>query len=548
MPAGTMSDDKMQRVVSLCKRRGFVFQSSEIYGGLKSAYDYGPLGVELKRNLMNEWWRRVVHEREDVVGIDASIIMHPKVWAASGHLSGFSDPLVDDLLSKERFRADKAPRPQLGDELPLSCPDKKLAESYRDQIQERFAVSLRRDGKVLKGLRVIDAQTVGFFEEGADEPAATFPYRGYVSPLLGSPFLSDERQFNLMFRTQLGAVDALDRIARLASEASDRSSRALREGIESIIAESAVYLRPETAQAMFVQFANVQQTMSMKVPFGIAQMGKSFRNEITVEHFIFRSVEFEQMELEFFVEPGTQAEWLEYWRNERLEWWKSYANEPACFRTRDHEPDELAHYADRTYDIEYDYPWGWDELEGVASRTNYDLSKHQEHSGSKLSYFDPNREDPETGKMGWRYLPYVIEPAAGATRGVLVYLLDAYREETVTDAKGKESTRTVLKLHPRLAPIKTAVLPLVKKEGMPEIAREVVADFFKAGINARYDEQHAIGKRYRRHDEAGTPFCITIDGQTKTDSTVTLRDRDTMEQQRIPAAEAVEVVRRRLAQ
>ncbi|MEL6546278.1 MAG: hypothetical protein AAFQ82_16740, partial [Myxococcota bacterium] len=290
-----MSDDLMQKVVSLCKRRGFVFQSSEIYGGLKSAYDYGPLGVELKRNLMNEWWRRTVHEREDVVGIDASIIMHPKVWQASGHLSGFSDPLVDDLVSKERFRADKAPRPEAGAELPITCPDKAHAETYRDAIEERFGVKLRKKGKVLEGLRVIDENTVGFFEDGSDEASATFPYRGYVSPLLGSPFLSDERQFNLMFRTQMGAVDALDRIARFAETASGKSAKELKEGIDSIIKESAVYLRPETAQAMFVQFNNVQQTMSMKVPFGIAQMGKSFRNEITVEHFIFRSVEFEQM-------------------------------------------------------------------------------------------------------------------------------------------------------------------------------------------------------------------------------------------------------------
>ncbi|MEO1170805.1 MAG: glycine--tRNA ligase [Myxococcota bacterium] len=537
----------MQKVVSLCKRRGFVFQSSEIYGGLKSAYDYGPLGVELKRNLMNEWWRRTVHEREDVVGIDASIIMHPKVWAASGHLSGFADPLVDDLVSKERFRADKAPRPEPGSELPITCPDKKLAETYRDAIEERFGVRLRKEGKVLKGLKVIDEASVGFFEEEGAEPAKTFPYRGYVSPLLGSPFLSDERQFNLMFRTQMGAVDVLDRLARFSAESSNASAKELREGIESIIKESAVYLRPETAQAMFVQFNNVQQTMSMKVPFGIAQMGKSFRNEITVEHFIFRSVEFEQMELEYFCEPGTQLEWLEYWRTQRLDWWRSYANEPDKFRTREHDAGELAHYADKTYDIEYDYPWGWDELEGVASRTNYDLSKHQEHSGTKLGYFDQQKTDPETGKNGWRYLPYVVEPAAGATRGVLVYLLDAYREETVPDAKGGESTRTVLKLHPKLAPIKAAVLPLVKKDGMPEAARKVVDQFFKAGISARFDEQHAIGKRYRRHDEAGTPYCITVDGQTLTDQTVTIRDRDTMEQTRIPADEAVAVVRKRLS-
>jgi len=297
---------------------------------------------------------------------------------------------------------------------------------------------------------------------------------------------------------------------------------------------------------MFVQFLNVQTTASMKVPFGIAQMGKSFRNEVTVEHFIFRSCEFEQMEMEFFVEPGTQGKWLDYWLAERLGWWKSFLNHPEKLRSRAHEEAELAHYADRCYDIEYEYPWGWGELEGVASRTDYDLKKHQEHSGAKLSYFDQQKPDPATGKNGWRYVPYVIEPAAGATRGVLVYLLDAYHEEVVPDAKGEEATRVTLRLHPRLAPIKVAVLPLVKKDGMPEAARALVQRFFRAGINARYDEQHAIGKRYRRHDEAGTPYCLTIDGDTLKDGTVTIRDRDTMRQERIAADRALEVVETRI--
>ena len=536
----------MDKIVSLCKQRGFIFQSSEIYGGLKSAYDYGPLGVELKRNIMNEWWRSMVHEREDVTGIDASIVMHPKVWHASGHLAGFSDPLVDCLISKERFRADKAPQPKVGEELPISCVDKGQAKAYQEAIKKRFEIELRRNGKTLEGLRVIDEKTFGFFEADSDVSATTFPYAGYVGPTFGCPFLSEERQFNLMFRTQLGPVDVLNRISKFMENNREADSKAIREGIDSIVKESAVYLRPETAQAMFVQFLNCQQSMSMKVPFGIAQMGKSFRNEITTEHFIFRSCEFEQMEMEFFVEPGTQHEWLDYWRDKRLEWWKSYANHPEKFIYRKHDADELAHYADACYDIEYEYPWGYDELEGVASRTDYDLKKHAEHSGAKLSYFDQQKEDPKTGKMGWRYTPYVIEPAAGATRGLLVYLLDAYHEETVKDAKGNDSTRVVMKLHPRLAPIKAAILPLVKKEGLPEIAREIVADFFKAGINVKYDENHAIGKRYRRHDEAGTPYCITVDGQTKEDGTVTIRDRDTMAQERIPAKEALRIVQERL--
>lgn len=542
-----VENDKMEKVISLSKQRGFVFQSSEIYGGLKSAYDYGPLGVELKRNLMNEWWRSMVHEREDVIGIDASIIMHSKVWQASGHLAGFSDPLVDCLISKERFRADKAPRPTSGDELPITCTDKGQAKTYLETIQKRYKIELRRNGKVLEGLRVIDENNFGLFNNGENKPSATFPYSGYVSPTFGSPFLSDERQFNLMFRSQIGPVDVLGDISAFINENKDLDGKEIREGIEKIVKKSAVYLRPETAQAMFVQFQNCQQSMSMKIPFGIAQMGKSFRNEVTVEHFIFRSCEFEQMEMEFFVEPGTQKKWLEYWRDIRMDWWKSLANDPDKFRYRTHEKDELAHYADACYDIEYEYPWGFDELEGVASRTDYDLKKHTKHSGTKLSYFDQQKEDPETGKNGWRYTPFVIEPAAGATRGLLVYLLDAYHEETVPDAEGNESSRVVMKLHPKLAPIKAAVFPLVKKEGLPEIARDIVSDFFKAGINARYDEQHSIGKRYRRHDEAGTPYCLTIDGQTKEDGTVTIRDRDTMEQERIPSEKVVATVREKLS-
>lgn len=496
----------MQQVVSLAKRRGFIFQSSEIYGGLKSAYDYGPLGTELKRNLMNAWWRQMVTAREDVVGLDASIVMHPKVWQASGHLSGFSDPLVDCLNCRERFRADKAPTAASGAEVVYLAGGKKGGQ--------------KKSGKV----------------------AAC----GYVCPVCGGTELSDERQFNLMFRTALGPVDPMGQVAAYLEKNPGLTGVPLREALARIINDSAVYLRPETAQAMFVQFMNVQQSMSMKVPFGIAQMGKSFRNEITVEHYIFRSCEFEQMEMEFFVEPGTQAHWLEYWREKRLAWWQKYARDKTKFRVRTHEPDELAHYADACYDIEYAYPWGFGELEGVASRTDYDLKKHQEHSGVKLSYFDPQKPDPETGKMGWRYTPYVIEPAAGATRGVLVYLLDAYDEEEVKDANGVVQTRTVLRLHPTLAPIKVAILPLVKKDGLPEIGRLLREAFYKEGIAAQYDEQHAIGKRYRRHDEVGTPFCITVDGQSREDKTVTLRERDTMAQTRISIAQAVELIKEKL--
>jgi len=469
---GTEELPLMQKIAALCKRRGFVFQSSEIYGGLKSAYDYGPLGVELKRNVLGEWWRKVVHEREDVVGLDASVIMSPRVWEASGHVSGFSDPLVDCKICKARFRADKAPQVEPGSEV-----------EYRSQ------------GKTVKA-------------------AAE---RGYVCPECGSPELSEERAFNLMFRTNLGPVESDD---------------------------STVYLRPETAQAMFVNFLNVQQTYRLRLPFGIAQQGKSFRNEITVEHFIFRSCEFEQMEMEYFCEPETVDHWFEYWKDERLRWYTDLGVRQENIRARAHEKDELAHYAAACYDIEYNYPWGWDELEGVANRTDYDLRKHQQASGKKLTYFDPQMQNPETGKPGLHFLPYVIEPAAGATRSVLMFLLDAYDEEPPSEAR-KEG-RVVLRLHPRLAPIKVAVLPLVKKdEWLTGKARELVKHFWAGSVNAFYDEKDAIGRRYARQDEAGTPFCLTIDGETKDDDTVTIRYRDDMRQERIKVDEAVEIVNRK---
>jgi glycyl-tRNA synthetase len=470
---GTEDLPLMQKITALCKRRGFVFQSSEIYGGLKSAYDYGPLGVELKRNLMNDWWRRMVHEREDVVGIDASIIMSPRVWEASGHVAGFSDPLVDCKLCKARFRADKAPAVVPGGE-----------------------VEYRAHGRTLKAVAT----------------------RAYVCPECGSPELSEERAFNLMFRTNLGPVES---------------------------AENTVYLRPETAQAMFVNFLNVQQTYRLRLPFGIAQQGKSFRNEITVEHFIFRSCEFEQMELEFFCEPETSDHWLDYWKNERFDWYLSLGANPDKLRLRAHAPDELAHYARGCYDVEYEYPWGWDELEGIANRTDYDLRQHQEASGKKLTYFDPQKVDPATGRPGMHFLPHVIEPAAGATRSVLMFLLDAYDEEPPSE--GRAEGRVVLRLHPRLAPIKVAVFPLVKKdEWLTAKSREIVKEFWRGSVNAFYDEKDAIGRRYARQDEAGTPFCITVDGQTKDDDTVTLRFRDDMRQERIPVAEAVDIVVRKL--
>jgi glycyl-tRNA synthetase len=492
-------NDLISKIVSLAKRRGFIFQSSEIYGGLKSAYDYGPLGVELKRNISQAWWRTMVHQRDDIVGLDASIMMHPNVWKASGHLAGFSDPLVDCMNCKERFRADKAPKKEPGSQV-----------AYRK--------GGKKDGETLKG--AVSA-------------------KGYVCPVCECPVLSDERQFNLMFRTSLGPVDPLENVVQEIHN-KNFTREELRAKIEEILKKSSVYLRPETAQAMFVQFMNVQQTMSMKVPFGIAQIGKSFRNEIITEKFIFRTCEFEQMEMEYFVEPGTQKEWLAYWKEARIAWWRSFANQPDKFRLRQHASDELAHYADDCYDIEYEYPWGWDELEGVASRTDYDLSKHAAESGVKLSYFDQTKIDPATGKPGVRYVPYVIEPAAGLTRGVLVYLCDAYCEEEGVDADGATKTRSVLKIHPAFAPVKVAVFPLMKKDGLPEMAKDIADQFYKKGILSSYDEQQSIGKRYARHDEIGTPFCVTVDPEGLEKGTVTLRHRDTTIQERLSVSELTE--------
>ena len=525
-----MSSDtplSMQKLVSLCKRRGFVYQSSEIYGGLRSGYDYGPMGVELKRNLMDEWWRAMVHSREDIVGIDASIIMHPEVWSASGHLACFADPLVDCRVCGERFRADKAPELAPGSPAPITLADKGRAKAALEKVERVVGVVLERRGKTLHGAEAGD--------------------RGYVCPNCGSPFLSEERQFNLMFRTFHGPVDPIGDVVaavrRGVGEGADDD--ALRARAEEVLQSSTVYLRPETAQAMFVQFANVVQSTAMKIPFGIAQMGRSFRNEVTVEHFIFRSAEFEQMEMEYFVPPGKGAEWLEYWKEERMRWWRSVGLRDENLRLREHGPDELAHYSDGCFDVEYRFPWGWDELEGIASRTDFDLKAHSKGSGKKLTYFDPEAENPETGKKGWHYLPHVVEPAAGATRGLLALLCDAYDEEPA-DAEGK-GARTVLRLHPQLAPIKAGILPLVKKDGMPETARRIVEDFFRAGVNAKYDEQHSIGRRYSRHDEVGTPYCLTVDGQTREDGTVTIRYRDDRRQERIQVEAAVEVVRRALA-
>ena len=439
MPDNT---DLMDKLVSLCKRRGFIYQSSEIYGGTGSVWDYGPLGVELKRNLKDAWWRAMVYERDDIEGLDAAILMHPRVWEASGHVAGFSDPLVECRNCNRRFRADN-PGIEKG-----QCP-------------------------------------VCGSKEGFTEP----------------------RNFNLMFKTFMGPVED---------------------------AAATVYLRPETAQGIYVNFQNVQTTSRQKVPFGIAQIGKAFRNEITPGNFIFRTREFEQMEMQFFVEPGTDDEWMEHWMGQRLEWIASLGINPEKTRFKPHGPKDLAHYAKAAFDIEYEFPFGWQEFEGIHNRTDFDLKRHQEYSGKNLLYVDPNDRDR-------KYIPYVIETSAGADRTTLVVLADAYREEQL-----EGETRVVLGLHPKLAPIKAAVLPLVKKDGLPEKAHAIHDDLRRNGLLAFYDEAGSIGKRYRRQDEAGTPFCITVDGETTTHGTVTVRDRDTLQQERISADAVVPYVASRV--
>ena len=442
----------MDKVVAFCKRRGFVYQSSEIYGGLRSSYDYGPLGVEMKRNIKEEWWRSTVHMRDDVVGLDAAIIMHPKVWEASGHTATFNDMLVESRTSKRRYRADHLIEDATGIDAEGLSP-------------EELTTIIREDDRV-------------------------------KDPADGGRDFAPVRPFNLMFETYMGPVKSDENLA---------------------------YLRPETAQGIFVNFKNVTQTSRVRVPFGIAQQGKSFRNEITPGNFIFRTREFEQMEMEFFVEPGTDEEWHEYWIEQRWNWYLDLGIKEENLRRYEHPKEKLSHYSKRTVDIEYNYPFaGWSELEGVANRTDYDLKQHAEHSGENLEYIDQATNN--------RYFPYVIEPAVGPDRIMLAFLMDAYTEEEIN---GEE--RTVLKLHPRIAPTKAAVFPLSKKEPVSTIARELYDDL-KGDYRLFYDDSGSIGRRYRRQDEAGTPFCVTIDFDTIEDKQVTIRDRDTLKQERIPIA------------
>jgi glycyl-tRNA synthetase len=450
----------MDKITALAKSRGFIFPGSEIYGGLANTWDYGPIGVELKNNVKKAWWKKFVQESKYNVGLDAAILMNPKTWVASGHVGGFSDPLIDCKSCKARFRADE------------------LIENY---IKENEDMIVTVDGWSNEKME-------GYIKE-----------KSIKCPECGKHDFTSIRQFNLMFKTFQGVTED---------------------------SKAEIFLRPETAQGIFVNFRNVLRTSRKKIPFGIAQIGKSFRNEITPGNFTFRTREFEQMELEFFCKPGTDLEWFRYWTDFCLNWLKSLGIKEENLKLRNHEQEELSHYSNATTDIEYLFPFGWGELWGIADRTDYDLKQHIDHSGQDMSYMDSETNE--------KYIPYCVEPSLGADRVTLAFLVDAYDEEVLTDAKGKEDIRTVLHFHPAIAPYKAAVLPLTKKQSeQAEAIYEELSKYFMVD----YDVTGSIGKRYRREDEIGTPFCITVDFDTEVDNSVTIRDRDTMEQIRIPVSE-----------
>ncbi len=462
-------NETVEKIVSLAKRRGFVFQSSEIYGGLNGCWDYGPLGVELLKNVKEEWWKTMTY-RDDIEGLDASILMHPRVWEASGHVENFTDPMIDCKQCKARFRVDTL--------------TELISEKNKEKALKEFDVSL------LDGEGSLDDKFTALLED-QDKSMALLSLLG--CPQCGNKgTFTQPRKFNLMFKTFLGPVDD---------------------------SANVIYLRPETAQGIFVNFLNVANSSRQKIPFGIAQIGKAFRNEINTKNFLFRTREFEQMEMQYFCKPGTDTKFYEEWKERRIEWFKSLGMTASKLRFHDHPKEKLAHYAKNATDIEYEFPFGWGEIEGIHNRTDFDLGRHQQYSGKSQLYFDDESKE--------KYIPYIIETSAGASRSFMAFLIDAYYEEEVNG-----ELRGVLRFHPKLAPIKAAILPLVNKDGMPEIARKIESDL-RPYLRIFYDDKGAIGRRYRRMDEAGTPFCITVDTQTTEDQTVTVRERDSMKQERV---------------
>ncbi len=476
------TDDFFKNIVSHAKEYGFVFQSSEIYDGLSAVYDYGQLGSELKNNLKTYWWKSMVQLNENIVGIDSAIFMHPTIWKASGHVDGFNDPMIDNKDSKKRYRADQ------------------LIEDKIDRYE--------KDGKTDKASQLQQELDGALNDDDLARLKTIIEDHNIVCPISGTKNWTEVRQFNLMFDTQMGAMA---------------------DGAEK------VYLRPETAQGIFVNFLNVQKTGRMKIPFGIAQIGKAFRNEVIARQFIMRMREFEQMELQFFVRPGTEMEWYNKWKESRLKWHLALGADPAKYRYHDHA--KLAHYANAAVDIEYDFPFGFKEVEGIHSRTDFDLKQHQEFSKKKMQYFDP--------EINQNYIPYVVETSVGLDRLFLtVFANSLVYEDLSTDEK--QDSRVVLKFHPAIAPVKAAVLPLTKKDGLPEKAREIMAKL-KLDYNIQYDEKDAIGKRYRRQDAIGTPYCITVDHQSLEDNMVTIRHRDSMEQERVAIADLGRIIGERVS-
>jgi glycyl-tRNA synthetase len=477
------NENKLQDIIGHCKEYGFVFPSSEIYDGLGAVYDYGQYGVELKRNIRDYWWRSMTQMHDNIVGLDAAIFMHPTVWKASGHVDNFSDPMIDNKDSKKRYRVDH------------------LIEGFVENLDKEKA-----DAMIASMEALLAADDFAGLKKLIED-------NNIKCAVSGTCNWTDVRQFNLMFATEFGAV------------ASDNPE------------ENKVYLRPETAQGIFVNFLNVQKSGRMKIPFGIAQTGKAFRNEIVARGFIFRMREFEQMEMQFFVRPGTQKQWYEYWKEARMKWHLSLGISAAKYKFHDHV--KLAHYADMACDIEYDFPMGFKEVEGVHSRTDFDLTQHQEFSKKKMQYFDADI-DPETGKAYGNYIPYVVETSIGLDRTVMMLLSETYEIEDLSTEEKKDD-RVVLKFPPFLAPIKLAVFPLTKKDGLPEVAHKLMNEC-RPLFKCFYEEKDAIGKRYRRQDAIGTPFCVTIDHQSLEDQTVTIRHRDSMQQERVPMSEVKNIV------
>ena len=497
-----------KNLIAHCKSYGYIFQSSEIYDGLAATYDYGPMGVELKNNIKQYWWKSMVQMHENIVGLDAAIFMHPKTWKASGHVDAFNDPMIDNKNSNKRYRADQliegyAEKIEAKILKDVTKAAKKFGDSFDEQqFRTTNGRIIERQKKIDYAINTMNQHLKDANMAGLKDLIEELEITCEVS---GSKEWTDVRQFNLMFSTQLGAI---------AGE------------------EGKIYLRPETAQGIFVNFLNVQKSTRQKLPFGIAQIGKAFRNEIVARQFIFRMREFEQMEMQFFVQPGTEMEWYQYWKETRLKWHTALGTPASNLRFHDH--DNLAHYANAAVDIEFKFPFGFRELEGIHSRTDFDLKSHQELSGKNLQYFDPAKNE--------NYVPYVVETSIGCDRMFLAQVGQSLQEETVPDADGKESTRTVMKLHPALAPVKAAVLPLLKNKEELVKASKAVYDKLKAHVICQYDEKDAIGRRYRRQDAIGTPYSITIDFDTLEDDTVTLRDRDTLEQKRVKIDEVAKVV------